>query len=164
VGDPGLPTSITAGVTTGHATHSVTAHTLLNKLDTTIAATNTHALVGDGTRFYSRALLSTDVPGVVHNTQTGASYTLALADAGKHVERSNASANTVTVPPNSSVAFPVGTIINISQEGAGTTTIVEGSGVSVESRGNLVALAGQYAEATLRKRGTDDWRLSGDLA
>jgi hypothetical protein len=36
---------------------------------------------------------------------------------------SNASANTFTVPPNSSVAFGIGTQINIAQLGAGSTTL-----------------------------------------
>lgn len=161
---PGLPTSITAGVTTGHASDSVIAHTLLNKLDTTIAATSTHTLVGDGTRFQSRALLSTDNPGVVVNAQTGTSYTLVLSDAGKLVERSNASANTTTVPPNSSVAFPVGTVIAVSQEGVGASSIVAGSGVTIQSEAGMLALAARYTEVTLRKRGTDDWRLVGALA
>ena len=42
------------------------------------------------------------------NAQSG-SYTLALTDAGKFVPITNGSANTLTVPPNSSVAFPINT-------------------------------------------------------
>jgi hypothetical protein len=119
--------------------------------------------IGNGTVLVTRALLSTDNPGVVVNTQT-ASYTLVLADAGKLVEMNVASANTLTVPLNASVAFPFSpsqTVINIRQYGAGTTTI--GGSATIRSRGALVALAGQYAEATLTKRATDEWVLSGDL-
>ena len=159
---PGLPSPTSPG--TGHIGFHDGIHPIVNKFDTTLTATLGHVPVGDGTVFDNRALLSTDNPAIVVNTQTGTSYTLVLADAGKQVERSNAAANTLTVPPNSSVAFPVGTIINWSQEGAGLTTIVAGSGVTITSRGALLASAGQYAEGSLRKTGTDTWRLTGDIA
>ena len=96
---------------------------------------------------------------VTANTQT-ASYTLVLADAGRVVEMNVASANNLTVPPNSSVAFPVGTVIEVYQYGAGATTVVAGAGVTVLSPDTLV-LDGQYATVTLRKRATDEWTLDG---
>jgi len=98
---------------------------------------------------------------VAQNVPTS-SYTLVLADAGKAVEMNVASANNLTVPPNSSVAFPVGTVIEVVQLGAGQTTIVAGSGVTIRSQGGL-RLAGQYGAASLRKRATDEWVLVGAL-
>lgn len=98
------------------------------------------------------------------NTQTGTTYTLVLADAGKAVEMNNGSANTLTVPPNSSVAFPVGTQILVRQLGAGQTTIAEGAGVTIRSKDDNLKLDGQYVEATLTKRATDEWVLTGALA
>jgi hypothetical protein len=95
------------------------------------------------------------------NTQT-ASYTLVLADEGKFVRMNVASANNLTVPPNSSVAFPVDTVINLEQYGAGQTTIVAGAGVTIRSRNGL-KLAGQYAGGTLHKIATDEWMLFGDV-
>lgn len=92
------------------------------------------------------------------NTQTGISYTLVLADAGKLVERNNGSAMTCTVPPNSSVAFPVNTVILVTRYGAGTLTMVAGSGVTL--RGTLTAGA-QYDMLTLIKRATDEWYVIG---
>ena len=112
-----------------------------------------HPVRDDDTRFYA----------VETNEQT-ANYTLVLADAGKVIEVDNASDRTVTVPPDSSVAFETGTIIEISREGAGAVTILEGSGVTVTSPGDLVAIAAQNDSVRLRKRDTDDWRLSGALA
>jgi hypothetical protein len=94
------------------------------------------------------------------NIQT-ASYTLVIGDAGKTVEQNVATANDLTVPPNSSVAFPTGAIINLYQMGVGQTTIVAGVGVTIRARNGL-KLAGQYAEAGLRKRDTDEWVLVGD--
>ena len=102
------------------------------------------------------------VDSVTLNTQT-ASYTLALTDAGKVVEMNVASANNLTVPPNSSIALPVGTTIDIVQYGAGQTTIVAGSGVTIRSSGSKLKLTGQYSAATLYKRGTDEWVAMGDL-
>lgn len=99
---------------------------------------------------------------IVQNTQV-ASYTLALGDAGKVVEMNVANANNLTVPPNSSVAFPIGTVIGVDQIGAGQTTIVPGSGVTIRSAGSLVKLANRYSSVVLRKRATDEWILAGDL-
>lgn len=95
------------------------------------------------------------------NVQTSA-YTLVLGDAGKTVRMNVASAHNLTVPPNSSVAFPTDTVINIEQYGAGQTTINPGSGVTIRSRNGL-KLAGQYAVATLHKIGTNEWIAAGDL-
>jgi hypothetical protein len=98
----------------------------------------------------------------VTNAQT-ASYTAVLADAGKLVEISNASANNFTVPLNSSVAYPIGTQINILQTGAGQTTVVATGGVTINATPGL-KLRAQWSSATLIKRGTDTWVLVGDLS
>jgi hypothetical protein len=96
------------------------------------------------------------------NAQT-ASYTLVLSDAFKSVEMNVASANNLTVPPNSSVAFPVGTQIIVLQTGAGATTLVAGSGVTINSKGSNLQLADQWAGVTLVKRATNTWVAVGDL-
>lgn len=96
------------------------------------------------------------------NVQTGTSYTLVLADAFKLVTMANASANSLTVPPNSSEAFPVGTRIDIGQDAAGQTTVVAGSGVTIRNPETL-KLRKQWAKATLIKRATDTWDLEGNL-
>lgn len=101
--------------------------------------------------------------GLTWNQQT-ASYTLDLTDANNGVAMNVATANTLTVPPNSSQAIPVGASILIEQEGAGLTTVAAGAGVTIRKRGGSLALGGQYALATLVKRGTDEWILSGDIA
>jgi len=97
------------------------------------------------------------------NAQTGTSYTFVLTDAGKACEFTNASAVTVTVPPNSSVAFPVGTQIDVMQGGAGKVTFAQGSGVTIKSFGSNKSLAGQEVGGTLLKMATDTWRLMGNL-
>lgn len=98
----------------------------------------------------------------VESAQT-ASYTLVLTDAGKLVTMSVASANNLTIPPNSSVAFPTGTRIDVIQKGAGQTTLVAGSGVTINSKASALKLSAQYAGCSLIKYGSDTWFAVGDL-
>lgn len=98
----------------------------------------------------------------IENAQT-ASYTLALSDAGKMVTMTVGSANNLTVPPNSSVAFPVNTRIDLIQYGSGQTTVVAGAGVTIYSSGSKLKLTGQYSGASLWKKATDTWVLIGDI-
>ena len=92
-----------------------------------------------------------------------ASYTLVLTDKNKIVEMNVASGNNLTVPPNSSVAFPVGSQINILQVGAGQTTVVQGAGVTVNAAPGL-KLRTQWSYATLIKRAENTWVLVGDIS
>ena len=92
-----------------------------------------------------------------------ASYTLVLADKAKVVEMSVGSANNLTVPLNSSVAFPTGTQIHIVQTGSGQTTVVATGGVTINTATTL-KLRAQWSAATLIKRAENTWVLVGDLA
>jgi hypothetical protein len=107
--------------------------------------------------------LAGSAAGLTWNAQT-ASYTLAIGDANNGVEQLVAAANNLTIPLNATVAFPVGTSVLVYQAGAGLTTIVATAGVTVVKRGSSLAMGGQYALATLVKRATDTWILSGDIA
>lgn len=97
------------------------------------------------------------------NAQTGTSYTLVLADAGKFVTMTNAAASTLTVPPNSSVAFPGGTVIEGAQLGAGQVTLTPGSGVTINGTPGL-KIAAQYGTFGLLKTATDTWLAYGRLS
>lgn len=93
------------------------------------------------------------------DAQTGTTYTLVLADAGQNVDMNNAGANTLTIPLNATVAFPVGTIITVTQAGAGTTTIAAAGGVTiVKPTARTLSISAQYETATLYKTGSDTWR------
>jgi hypothetical protein len=100
---------------------------------------------------------------ITTNRQT-ASYTLVLSDADKLVEMNVGSANNLTVPLNSSVAFSTGTQILLAQYGAGQTTIVATSGVTIRSNGAKLKLNAQYSGATLVKIAENEWYLFGDIA
>ena len=152
--------TFTGAVTFDGASPIILEGATADAYETTIAVTDPTA---------DRTLTLPDATGTVAlkdielNNQT-ASYTLVLADAGKLVEVSNASANTLTVPPNSSVAFPTGTQIIVVQQGAGATTVTAGAGVTLRSKDSNLAIGGQYASAALIKRATDEWYVTGALA
>lgn len=99
----------------------------------------------------------------VYNRQS-ASYTLVLGDAGRVVETNVAAANNVTVPTNASVAFPIGTEIQVMQYGAGQTTIVAAAGVTLRSKSGQLKIGNQYTGVTLLKVGTNEWYVIGNVS
>lgn len=122
--------------------------------------------ISNGTAWQIKVQASTDLSDASvlttqsTNAQSGTTYTLVLADAGQNVDMSNASANTLTVPPNSSVAFPIGTLITVTMAGAGITTIAPGAGVTfVKPAARTLAISAQYETAQLFKTATDTWRV-----
>lgn len=92
---------------------------------------------------------------------SGTTDTPVIGDANNIIETSSASATTITIPLNSSVAYPIGTSITIIQTGAGQVTVANGGTTLNGSPG--LKLNGQWAAATLLKRGTDTWVLFGNL-
>jgi len=101
------------------------------------------------------------------NAQTGTTYTLVLADAGDIITSNNASAVVITIPPNSSVAFPIGSSITVISIGAGLTNFAIGAGVTITSTGAVPAapvLRVQHSSATAIKTATDTWRVVGDIS
>jgi hypothetical protein len=101
------------------------------------------------------------------NAQTGTTYTTVLADNGKLVTQTNASAIATTIPLNASVAYPVGAQINIAQMGAGQVTISGASGVTIASTGATATapkLRAQYSTATAVQTATDTWLVMGDIS
>jgi hypothetical protein len=98
------------------------------------------------------------------NAQTGTSYTFVLSDAGKLCTFENVASVTVTVPPSSSVAFPIGTQIDLAALGAGQVTLAQGAGVTINSEDGKKKLTKRYSGGTLVQTGTDVWLLVGSLA
>jgi hypothetical protein len=92
-----------------------------------------------------------------------ASHTLALTDAGKTINMNVATANDLTIPLNASVPFAIGQRLDVIQTGAGQTTIVATSGVTINSKNSNKKIAARYSGATLIKLDTDTWILIGDL-
>lgn len=98
-----------------------------------------------------------------HSVDYDSSFTLDDSFAYPSIiEPNSASGVTITIPPNSSVAIPVGTSLQVCQAGAGQITIAAGSGVTLRTARSLTTRA-QYSTITIRKRGVNEWILSGDL-
>lgn len=100
------------------------------------------------------------------NTQTGTTYTTVLADNGRLVTQSNASSIVTTIPPNSSVDYPVGSQITFARYGAGSLTIQGGAGVTIVSTGATAAtpaLRVQYSTCTAIQTTNNNWLVVGDI-
>jgi len=97
------------------------------------------------------------------NGQTGTTYTVDLSDAGKLVTLSNSSAITVTIPTNSTAAFPIGAQVNLARVGTGGVSVTGATGVTVNGTPTLNFRA-QWSAATAIKTDTNSWLLVGDLA
>jgi hypothetical protein len=100
--------------------------------------------------------------GMIANTQTS-SYTLVLTDFGKCVVMNSSSPINLTIPPNSSVAFQVGTVIPWYGRGTGLVTFVAGSGVTIEKSSTTLVTRAQGAFGGVWKLLTDTWVLWGDV-
>ena len=107
---------------------------------------------------------ATGTGAYLFNTQTGTSYTLVLADGnpGKMVTLNNAGAITLTIPTNASVALTLGSVVNITQLGAGQVTVSPAGGVTLRSFASRYKLTGQYATATLMQLAANEWLLFGN--
>lgn len=160
-------TGSTSGTTTMQATAvaGTTTLTLPAATDTLVGRTTTDTLTNKTltSPVINGATIGTSVINLATNAQTGTTYTSVLEDNNKIVEMNNGSANTLTIPLNSSVAYPVGAQINVLQTGTGQTTIAATSGVTVNATPGL-KLRAQWSSATLIKRATDTWVAVGDLS
>ena len=90
---------------------------------------------------------------MTQNAQTGTSYSFALADASKLLTMSNAAANTVTVTKQATVTWITGTQLRVINLGAGTTTLVADTGVTINGNAALK----QYQGGTLIRTASDVW-------
>lgn len=100
--------------------------------------------------------------GIPQNAQNGA-YTLALTDAGGHVYSKNVAGQTVTIPANASVAFPIGTAITLLNNGTNAIT-VNAAAVTLRQAGTTNTGNRTLATkglVTLLKVETDLWFISG---
>ncbi len=101
-----------------------------------------------------------DVPTSISN----AAKTFALADAGKGFGKDNGTAYTYTIPANSSVAFPVGTVITVFNNNAAnnitiaiTTDTLRLAGTTSTGSRTLAP----YGLCTLYKVSSTVWLASG---
>ena len=155
----------TSGTTTVQATAvaGTTTLTLPAATDTLVGKATTDTLTNKTltSPTINGATIGTSIINLTLNAQTGTTYTPVLADNGKLVTLSNASAITLTVPTNASVAYAVGAQINIQAIDAGQVTVAGDTGVTVNGTGTKLRV--QWSAATLVKVATDTWTLIGDI-
>jgi hypothetical protein len=112
----------------------------------------------------SAAIEQNKIADSIIDTKT-ANYTLALTDKNKFIEMNVGSANTVSIPTDASVNFPIGSQINITQYGTGKTQVVAVTPGTTSVRSTPGAfLRAQYSSATVIKRAANEWYLIGDLS
>lgn len=128
----------------------------------------TSALDTSTTKYPCNNVVKTAVDGkapkdITINTQETDAYTLVLADDGKLVDIDYATAATLTVPKNSVVAFPVGSMVAIRQKGAGQVTIAPVDGDVTINNADGLKITDQYIVVALIKVATDTWNAVGSL-
>ena len=96
------------------------------------------------------------------NNQTGTTYTLVKADAGKTIVANNAAAVTVTIPAD---VFTVGATVEFVQYGAGDVSLVGANGVTLHLPSTLAATtSAQYGTVRIVQVAANVWTVSGNLA
>lgn len=126
---------------------------------TTDIATNATAIAAN------TAAIALLAPLLLPITDYADSITLVADDKDHLLRMTKATAQSVTVPPNSSVPFAIGAIIHVVQWGDGALTFVEGDGVTIQSFNGSLTGAGKFASpASLIKVDTDTWLLVGGLS
>jgi hypothetical protein len=162
--------AVTLNINTAVTADLSTAQTLTNK---TISASN-NTLTGVATEtgtqtLTNKTLTSPTIDGgswnIGINAQTGTGYTTVLADNGKLITLANSGAITLTIPLNSSVAYPVGAQLNIAQTGTGQVTVQGSGGVTVVSTtGSQPKTRLQYSTLTAIQTSVNNWLVVGDIA
>jgi len=166
---------------TATSTNTLTNKTLTSPIISTISntgtltlptTTGTLALISDitvtpsSTTTLTNKTLTDPVVTESVNAQTGTTYTPVLGDAKQMVTLNNAAAITVTIPPNSSVAYTAGSKIDFIAKGAGQVSFAQGSGVTIRSVGVTATapkLRVQYSGCTAWYEGSDIWYIVGDI-
>ena len=108
-------------------------------------------------------IIDAEQSAVAIHSQT-ASYTASAADNGKDIWITSASAATLTIPTQANAAFPEKTFFFVTRAGGGTLALAVEAGVTLNSAGNRLKLAEQFATVLLRKLAENVWLATGNLS
>ena len=130
-----------------------------------ISASSNYLFVGTASATYLTisAAASNYSPLNISEVEKTTNFSLEITDATKLLRVNSASAVSVTVPINASVSFSTGTTVLLYRAGAGNVTISGAAGVTIRSLNSASAIIGQYGQASLIKRGTNEWLLAGNI-
>jgi hypothetical protein len=171
-------TGLTGGGTSGTVTVSIdttvtadlsTAQTLTNKTISAADNTLTGVVTETGSQTLTNKTLTSPLINLGVNTQTGTTFTPGLSDNGKVVTLNNASAISVTIPTNASVAYPIGAQINfawITGDGQPTITAVTPGTTTILSTGTTStdpSLRAKNSVCSALKIAEDVWLITGDI-
>lgn len=98
---------------------------------------------------------------VVHTASTA--YVFVANEIDSLLQMTSSSSNTVTIQPESALNLPYGTRLDVEQNGIGTTTIVAGSGVTINNAYSSLQLRERYSVVSILKTGIDEWTVTGDF-
>jgi hypothetical protein len=108
------------------------------------------------------AFRDTRLPG---NQQAGVEYTPELADIEKVIRMTGAAASVVTIPADATTDFPIGTLLSVARDGAGSVSIAAAAGVTINREpATQPSVAAQYGLVNLRKTAANTWALFGAVA
>jgi hypothetical protein len=98
---------------------------------------------------------------IAPNLTAATAYTFVADDARRLTGFTAATSVAATVPPNSSVAYALGTRLRMAALGAGQVTLAGGVGVTLRTSASLLSRA-QYSDVTAEKIDTNEWLVTGD--
>jgi hypothetical protein len=127
--------------------------------------TGTVTVAASGVAYTDGTQTKEGVPSRTTINSISASYNLStggLSLRDSMVESTSATGITVTIPANSTTAYPVGTTIDFLQTAAGQITFAGAAGVTLNGTPGLKTRT-QWSSASLFKRATDAWVVLGDL-
>jgi len=103
-----------------------------------------------------------NVPSVARNKT--ASYTMVLGDAGQLVRFTGATASKVcTIPANASVAYPIGTMIGVTNDGSATMTLAITTDTLTWGKDNTTGTRtlAAGADCVILKTTATTWKING---
>lgn len=94
------------------------------------------------------------------------SDTPTLADIGRSLKATASSQVTFTLPPNSAVPYPVGTLLHFVARGTGSVVVAPGAGVTINAYGSpaTIQTIGRFARICAEKVDTNEWDAYGQIA
>jgi microcystin-dependent protein len=114
---------------------------------------------GARTHFYSDGDQWWPVEGIARRSAIS-SGALLLTDANAAVDVAASVPVTLTIPPQSSVAWVDGAVIQILQLGSAAVTVAAGSGVTLRADGDRRTSTRRYVPMQLQRLGADEWLLA----